>query len=53
VAWAEQLRGELIRGVERAGDPDLVRRIRAVNDASWFIANKDRPLAALRERLGE
>ena len=53
VAWAEQLRGELIRGVERAGDPDLVHRIRAVRDATWFIANRDYPLAALRERLGE
>ena len=53
VAWAEQLRGELIRGVERAGDLDLVDRIRAVHDATWFIASRDRPLAALRERLGE
>jgi hypothetical protein len=34
VAWAEQLRGELIRGAERAGDLDLVHRIRAVRDAT-------------------
>ena len=52
VAWAEQLRGELIHGAERAGDLDLVDRIRAVRDATWFIANKGRPLSALRERLG-
>ena len=52
VAWAEQLRGELIHGAERAGDLDLVDRIRAVYAASWFIANRDRPLAALRELSG-
>jgi hypothetical protein len=52
VAWAEQLRGELIRGAERAGDLDLVHRIRAARDAAWFIANRGRPLAALRERPG-
>ena len=52
VAWAEQLRGELIRGVERAGDLDLVHRVRAVRDATWFIANRHRQLAALRERPG-
>ena len=52
VAWAEQLRGELIRGVERAGDLDLVHRIRAVRDATWFIAARDHPLDTLRDSLG-
>jgi hypothetical protein len=52
VAWAEQLRGELIYGAERAGDLDLVHRIRAVRDATWFIAARDHPLATLRNSLG-
>lgn len=52
VAWAEQLRGELIRGAERAGDLDLVHRIRAVCDATWFIAARDHPLDTLRDSLG-
>ena len=53
VAWAEQLRGELIHEAERAGDLDLVHRIHAVHDATWFIAHRNRSFAALRERLGE
>ena len=52
VAWAEQLRGELIRGAERAGDLDLVHRIRGVSDATWFIAARDHPLDTLRDSLG-
>jgi hypothetical protein len=52
VDWAEQLRGELIRGAERAGDLDLVDRILAVSDATWFIAARDHPLATLRDSLG-
>ena len=52
VAWAEQLRGELIHGAERAGDLDLVDRIRAVYAASWFIAARDHPLDTLRDSLG-
>jgi hypothetical protein len=52
VAWAEQLRGELIGEAERAGDPDLVDRIRAVRDATWFIAARDHPLETLRDSLG-
>ena len=52
VAWAEQLRGELIRGAERAGDLDLADRIRAVPDAGWFIAARDHPLDTLRDSLG-
>ena len=52
VAWAEQLRGELIHGAERAGDLDLVDRILAVSDATWFIAARDHPLDTLRDSLG-
>ena len=52
VAWAARLRGELIGEAERAGDLDLADRIRAVHDATWFIANRGRPLSALRERPG-
>ena len=52
VAWAERLREELIRALEQTGALDLVDRVRAVSDATWFIANKGRPLSALRERLG-
>ena len=52
VAWAEQLRGELLHGAERAGDLDLVDRIRAVYAASWFIAARDHPLDTLRDSLG-
>ena len=52
VAWAEQLRGELIHGAERAGDLDLVDRIRAVYAASWFIAARGHPLDTLRDSLG-
>jgi hypothetical protein len=52
VAWAERLRDGLIRGAEQSGDHDLAARVGAVRDASWFIANRDRPLAALREMLG-
>jgi hypothetical protein len=52
VAWAEQLRGELIRGAERAGDPALVDRVRVVRDATWFIAARDHPLDTLRDSLG-
>jgi hypothetical protein len=52
VAWAERLREQLIRALEQSGAVDLVDRVLAVRDATWFIANRDRPLAALRERLG-
>jgi hypothetical protein len=52
VAWAEQLRGELIHEVERAGDLDLVDRIRAVRSAAWFIAARDHPLETIRDSLG-
>ena len=52
-AWAERLREELIRALEQTGALDLVDRVRGVRAASWFIANRHRPLAALRERLGE
>ena len=52
VPWAEQLRGELIRAAERAGDLDPVHRIRAVHDATWFIAARDHPLDTLRDSLG-
>ena len=52
VAWAERVREELIHALEQAGALDLVDRVRGVRDATWFIANKDRSLAALRERLG-
>ena len=51
-AWAERLREELIRALEQTGALDLVDRVRAVTAASWFIANRHRPLAALRERPG-
>ena len=52
VAWAEQLRGELIRDAERAGDLDLVDRILAVSDATWFFAARRHPLDTLRDSLG-
>jgi hypothetical protein len=52
VALAEQLRGELIHAAERAGDLDLVDRIRAVRDATWFFAARDHPLDTLRDSLG-
>ena len=52
VALAEHLRGELIHAAERAGDPNLAHRIRAVRDATWFIAARDHPLATLRDSLG-
>ena len=51
-AWAERLREELIRALEQTGALDLVDRVLAVRDATWFIANRDRPLAALRELSG-
>jgi hypothetical protein len=51
-AWAERLREELIRALEQTGALDLVDRVCAVRDATWFIANRDRPLAALRELSG-
>jgi hypothetical protein len=52
VAWAEHLRGELIHATEQAGDLDPVHRIRAVHDATWFIAARDHPLDTLRDSLG-
>ena len=52
VARAEQLRGELIREAERAGDLDLVDRILAVSDATWFFAARRHPLDTLRDSLG-
>jgi hypothetical protein len=51
VAWAERLREQLIRALEQSGALDLVDRVLAVRDATWFIANRDRPLTALLERL--
>ena len=51
VALAEQLRGELIGEAERAGDPDLVDRIRAVRDATWFFAARNHPLDTIRDSL--
>ena len=53
VARAGRLRGELIRGAERAGDPELVDRIRVERVATLFFASLDPLLSALRERLGE
>ena len=52
VALAEQLRGELIGEAERAGDPDLVDRISAVRDATWFFAARNHPLDTIRDSLG-
>jgi hypothetical protein len=52
VVWAEQMRGELIREAELAGDLDLVHRIRAVPDATWFFAARRHPLDTLRDSLG-
>jgi hypothetical protein len=52
VALAEQLRGALIQEVERAGDLDLLDHIRAVSDATWFIAAQGHPLETLRDSLG-
>ena len=42
----------MIRAAEVEGDPELVHRLRQVRDATWFIANRHRPPAELRERLG-
>jgi hypothetical protein len=52
VARAEQFRGELIGEAERAGDSDLVDRIRAVRDATWFFAARNHSLDTLRDSLG-
>ena len=52
VAWAVRVRDDLIRAAEAAGDLDLAARLRHVRDATWFIANRDRTLNELRERLG-
>lgn len=52
VAWAARLRGDMILTAEADGDPGLVLRLRQVQDATWFIANRDRPPAELRGRLG-
>jgi hypothetical protein len=51
VAWAEQLRGELIGEAVRAGDLDLVDRICAVRDATWFFAARNHSLDTLRDSL--
>ena len=52
VARAEQFRGELIGEAERAGDLDLLHRIRAVRSATWFFAARNHPLDTLRDSLG-
>jgi hypothetical protein len=51
VAWAVSIRRSLVTAAVRAGDPGLAARLGEVNDATWFIANRDRSPGELRERL--
>jgi hypothetical protein len=51
VDWAIKIRETMIAMAGWAEDPDLAARLGEIQDATWFIANRDRSTSELRERL--
>lgn len=48
VKWARAIRSWMLVRAERDGKPRLAMLLRAVSDASWFIANRGHDLDTLR-----
>lgn len=48
VAYAENVRAAMVRRLNAVLSPDAFRAMRGIEDATWWISNKDREADAIR-----
>src|SRR4051812_27727742 len=48
VTYGESVRRSMMAVLGRCAPPDVLERLDRVKDATWWIANKGKPLAAIR-----